>query len=179
MITFDADLTRENILYCLRFSGISIEGFTNILGVSVRKFKYVKARKSNFNINDIEKASAFFRVSFSKLTTTRITLSGDFRRSLLSHHHNNLEYTKILEDKPSIPYAIQFILITNDEFLENKMEVKAIKKLLDKKGFSYASSSLTNELKKSELIDYEPHPSKKGTFLYFKKKQTKQSANSE
>lgn len=169
MKTFDASLTKNNILRCIRYSGISDEDFSNIIGISIRKFKYIKSEKFSFTINDIKKASTFFKISFDRITTTKISLNKNYRTELLDYHRNNLEYKKILQDKPSIPYAIEFILIAIPEFSNKKMEVKAIKAMIEEKGYIYASSSLTNELKKSEFIEFEPHPSKKGTFVYSKK----------
>lgn len=170
MKIFDASLTKNNILHCIRYSGISDEDFANIIGISIRKFKYIKAEEFSLTINDIEKASAFFKISFDKITTTEISLNKNYRAILLDYHYSNLEYKKILQDKPSIPYAIEFILIASQEFLNKKMEVKAIKAIIENNGYVYTSSSLTNELQKSEFIEFEPHPTKKGTFVYSKKK---------
>ncbi|AMP99821.1 hypothetical protein AY601_2947 [Pedobacter cryoconitis] len=166
---FDANLTRENIFKCISYSGLTDENFANIIGISLRKFQYIKAKKFEFTIKDIEKACTFFKIPFDKITTTSIVLLNNYRESLLDYHIDKLEFKKILQDKPSISFAIEFILIHDSSFLDIKLEIKNIKAILDKYGYSYTSSSLTNELKKSKFINFEPHPLKKGTFIYSKK----------
>lgn len=167
MKKFNAALTRENIFMLIRYSGITLEEFANIIEVSKRWVQYVKQGTYAFDISSIEKASIFFNVDFTKLTTTKIKPAANYRSILQKHHKNNLQYNKLLFENPSIPYAIEFILSEDEDFINgNEMEIKDIKEILKKNGLIYDGSSLSTELQKSEKIQHWPHPTKKKTNVY-------------
>lgn len=156
----------------IRYSGLSLEKTANIIDVSKRWLQYVKKKTHDFDIPTIEKFCAFFNVDFITLTTSKLNLKPDYRSLLQKHHKSNLEYNKILSETPSIPYAIEFILTTDVNFIKSEgMEIKEIRNILEKHNLSYNGSSLSNELRKSEFIEYWDHPTKKNTYLYRIKKQ--------
>jgi hypothetical protein len=170
MKKFDAVVTRENIFMLIRYSGITLEEFANIVGLSKRWLQYVKSGTYDFDLTSIDKVCMFFNIDFINLTTTKLKLKSNYRSLLQKHHKNNLEYSKILSEPPSISYVIEFILIKDNEFVESDgMEIRNIRKILDKYGLVYKSSSVSNELQKSKFIKFEKHPKKKGTNLYKRK----------
>src|SRR5690606_20913244 len=131
MKKFNAAITRENILMLIRYSGITLEEFGNIIGVSKRWVQYLKKSTYDFDISAIERASIFFNVAFAKLTTALIIPPNNYRKTLQLHHKNNTEYSKILSENPSIPYLIEFILMKDGEFTTTpKMEIKDIRQIL-------------------------------------------------
>ncbi|WP_259016795.1 hypothetical protein [Emticicia fluvialis] len=169
MANYSKEILQENVFNLLHFSGITDEQFANILEISLRKLKYVKKRESEFTIADVNKIALFFDKSFAEITTKKVEVNRNFRNELLSIHRKNVEYRKILEDRPSIPYAIEFILVFDPEFKNSEFEVKQILQVFRKYGWNYRSPSVSKELKNmSSLILSKPHPQKKGINLYFK-----------
>lgn len=173
MANYNKEILKENVLQLIEYAGLTDEQFVNIIDISVRKLQYLKNNevdKAKFTIEDIEKISILFNRDFIDITTKSIQVSSDFRNELLNTHRGNIEYTKILEDRPSIPYAIKFVLVEDLEFQNTKLEVKHILKIFQKYGWVYKSSSVSNELKKLvNIIHSETHPSKKLTNLYSRK----------
>lgn len=169
MANYSKEILQENVFTLLRFSGITYEQFANILEISLRKLKYVKNSESEFSIVDVNKIAIFFNKSFAEITTQKIEVNINFRNELLNIHRKNVEYRKILEDRPSIPYAIEFILVFDPEFKNSELEVKQILQVFRKYGWDYRSSSVSKELKQmGSLIKSKPHPKKKGINLYSK-----------
>lgn len=169
MANYSREILRENVFNLLRFSGLTFEQFANILEISLRKLKYVKNGESEFSISDVDKIAVFFDVSFTELTTKQVEVTKNFRNELLNIHRRNVEYRKTLEDPPSIPYAIEFVLVFDPDFKHKELEVKQILHIFRKYGWDYRSSSVSKELKKMvTLIKSKPHPKKKGVNLYSK-----------
>lgn len=169
MANYSREIFRENVFNLVRFSGLTFEQFANILEISLRKLKYVKKGESKFSISDVNKIALFFDISFAELTTKKIEVTRNFRNELLDTHRRNLEYRKTLEDPPSIPYAIEFILVFDPDFKNKELEVKQILQIFQKYGWDYRSSSVSKELKKIvTLVRSKPHPHKNGVNLYSK-----------
>ncbi|WP_313419891.1 helix-turn-helix domain-containing protein [Sphingobacterium multivorum] len=167
MKKFSATITRDNIFILVRYSGLTLEEFGNIMGLSKRWIQYLKEGKYDFDIPSIEKASSFFNVPFTKLTTTIVKPSFGYRKMLESYHKNNIEYSKILSEPPSIPYLIEFILMRDPDFTtRTEMEIKDIRKIISKYDLTYKGSSLSTELQKSDFVEFWPHPTKNRTNLY-------------
>jgi len=175
MKRFNAEITKDNIFELIRHSGISLEAFGNIIGVSKRWVHYLKKGTYKFDLAGIEKACEFFNIQFTKLTTRSIIPPDNYRISLQSYHKRNPEYSKILTENPSISYIIEFVLLKDKTFLSQKeMEIKDVKRILLKYNLVYKGSSLSTEFQKSEFIEHWPHPTKKNTYLY-KIKQIKKT----
>lgn len=170
MKKFNADITKDNIFELIRHSGISLESFGNIIGVSKRWIHYLKKGTYQFDLVGIEKSSEFFNIPFTKLTTTSIVPPNNYRISLQKHHKKNPEYSKILLENPSIPYIIEFVLLIDETFISQKeLEIKDVKRILLKYNLIYKGSSLSTEFQKSNFIEHWSHPTKKKTYLYKKK----------
>lgn len=169
MANYSKEILQNNVFTLLRYSGITYEQFADILEISLRKLKYVKNGESEFSIADVSKIAIFFDKSFAEITTKKIEVDRNFRNELLNIHRKNVEYRKILEDRPSIPYAIEFILVFDPEFENSELEVKQILQIFRKYGWEYRSPSVSKELKRMKsLILSKPHDQKKGTNLYSK-----------
>lgn len=170
MKDFDKNQTRDNIFLLIHYSGISDEQFSNILGVSLRWFRYIKSGKYDFKIDEIEKASKFFDTPFNSITSKALKPSKNLRSMLITIHKTNTEFLTPLLEPPTIPYAIEFILLNDAEFDNSRLEIKDISKIFEKRGWRFKSSSISNALKQmTHLISAKPHPTKGGTNLYTKK----------
>lgn len=151
-------------------SGLTDSSFSNMLGISLRKLKYIKSGKINLSLKDIELFADFFGVSIGTLSRANLKVNPNLRQKLFEKYRNINEYKVHLEKTPSIVYAIRYYLLNLTEF-ENQLEVKNIRLFLEEKmGWKYSSSALSNSLKReNDKIKIEPHPSKKGTLVYSKR----------
>ncbi|MGB3063916.1 hypothetical protein [Sphingobacterium thalpophilum] len=168
MKVYDAQIAKENILNYLEKSGITIEDFANILGVSDRWIKYIRARENyTFNVELVKKASAFFGVDYIKMSSTLLTPPDNLRQILQKKHYKNLEYSKILNDTPSIAFIIEHILAIDEDFKDSEgVELKQIKKIIRKYYPHMKLTTLSSELQKSKVIESSKSPVKINTNLY-------------
>lgn len=160
----------QNLNQLIDASGLSDLSFSNMLEISIRKLRYIKSGKANLKLADIEIFADFFGISTFNLSKSNIKIGTNFRNKLLEKYKNKYEYRVEFEKTPSITFAIRYYLINSPEFLTSK-EVKDIRLILENiMGWKYSSPSLSNALKRMpDLIKIEPHPTKKGTFVYSKK----------
>lgn len=169
MGTFDANIAKINIVKYFNKSGLTVEAFTNIIGISDRWFKSVKSPKNNyvFDVETIKKSAHFFGVDFHKFTSGICEPPTNLREILQKKHSKNLEYSKVLHDVPSLPFIIDNELIYDSEFKSAiELEVKDIKKIIRKYYPKIELSNLSRTLQESEFIKCWPHPAKKKTNLY-------------
>jgi transcriptional regulator with XRE-family HTH domain len=171
MKAYDAKITTKNIKNHFKNSGLTIEVFANVLDISKRWLEYIFSDndKYEFTLKNIQKACEFFLTDFRRFTTELQPVPDDLRVILIKKHIRNIEYTKILSDAPSIPFIINKILAKDEEFATSEgVELKFIKKILWKYYPELKLTNLSNDLQKSDLIEYRPHPTKKNTYLYKK-----------
>lgn len=158
------DIFTENLNMLIEYSGLTDESFSNMMGFSLRKLKYLKRGTGSLKVQELEKISGFFQIK--KLTTKKIIVERNLRGKLLKIHAKNEEYKKPLEERPTIVYAIKRILLADEKF-NHPAEVRTIRDFFKKQGWDYNSSSISTALKRMpDKIKIEPHPSKKGTFVY-------------
>lgn len=170
MGNLNKELIRKNIFILLQYSGVTDISFANLLGISDRQIKRIRNEKAEFSIDDINKACDFFRKSISTINNKEIKLDRLFRDKLIAQHNGNVEYSKILEDRPSITYAINFELLQNKEFLYEGLTVGEIKDIFVARGWNYTSSYISLAMKRNEdKIRIIAHPEKTGKNLYMKK----------
>ncbi|WP_182922497.1 helix-turn-helix domain-containing protein [Pedobacter planticolens] len=159
----------QNINTLIEASGLTDEAFSNLMGFSLRKLKYIKAGKTEIKLKDLEAVSQFFNVSLREITARKLSLEAGFRNKLLKFHHKNKELVVLLEEQPSIVYSVKNVLI-KDDFFKKTVEIKEIKHFLLQYGWAYTSSAISMAmLRMPDLIKIEPHPTKKGTFVYSRK----------
>lgn len=177
MKAYNAKITTENIKNHFKNSGLTIEVFANVLDVSKRWLEYIfsENEKYEFNPKTIQKACEFFLSDFRKFTTEIQPVPDDLRVILKKKHIKNIEYNKILSDAPSIPFIIDKILVKDEGFTTSEgLELRFIKKILEKYYSGLKLTNLSSDLQKSEFIEHWPHPTKKNTYLY-KIKQIKKT----
>lgn len=172
MKTFDAHLAKINIINYYNRSGLTVEAFANILDISDRWFKLINSTKNNyvFDVESIKKASYFFGVDFNKFTSVLLTPQKNLRESLQKLHSKNPEFSKILNDPPSLPFIIENILHQNEEFKSSAgLELKYVKRIIKKYYPKINLSNLSKTLQNSDTVKHWPHPNKKKTNLYKRK----------
>src|SRR5690606_26872828 len=118
MKTFDANIAKINILNYFIKSGLTVESFANIVGISDRWFKSVFSPKNTyvFDVETVKKACHFFDVDFHKFTSRICEPPKNLRELLQKKHAKSTEYNKALNDEPSLPFIIDNILVNDNEF---------------------------------------------------------------
>lgn len=144
----------ENIFKLFEFAGIQKTQISNILGESNRQITRIKKEKAFFSVNSINIACAFFDISIDELNQQKLKIMHDIRDKLLIRHKNNLEYFHILTTRPSITYAIKYILLHNTTFIEQGLTAGDIRKLFLEKGLDYESKYISTAMaRNSTLVD--------------------------
>jgi len=163
------NILAENINLLVEASGLTDETFSNMMGFSLRKLKYMRKGNTNLKLIDLVKISDFFQIK--DLTSKIVVIDGNLRSKLLKIHKGNKEYEKHLEEAPTIVYAIKQCLLKVG-YVNFPAQIRDIKQAFRKQGWEYNSSSISTALKRMpDLIRIEQHPTKKGTFLYSRIKQ--------
>lgn len=175
MKVYDAQIAKKNILNFFKKSGITIEAFANILGISDRWIKYIQTNeKYVFDVEIVKKASAFFVVEYNIISSTLLTPPNNLRQVLQKKHFKNLEYSKILNDTPSISFIIENVLLIDEDFKSSDgLELKYIKNIIKKYYPNMKLTTLSSELVKSTVIETTKSPIKINTNLYKPKKSLK------
>jgi len=169
MKAYSAEITTTNINNYFKQSGLTMDAFANLLDISKRWLEYIFSGKENyeFDPNTVQKACDFFIADFGKFTTTLMNPPKNLREILLKKHAKNTEYSKLLNDEPSLPFIIDNILVYDNKFAYTAgMESKDIKEIIRKYYPKIELSNLSKTLQKSEYIHYDPHPTKKKTNVY-------------
>ena len=167
------DIILKNIINLIDASGITENHFAEMMNLSIRKWRYIKKGRVDLKLSDIEKIGNFFSVSVSQLSSTNFKVRNDLRHFLLQKYKNNTEYRTHLETKPSLMFAIRYVLLNYPGFIE-PMEIRDIQKYFKTFNWEFSSSSISNAMIRiREDINIQPHASKNKTFIYYAKKLAK------
>lgn len=167
LMAIQNNILTENINLLIEASGLTDETFSNMMGFSLRKLKYIRKGNANIKLIDLVKISDFFQAK--DLTSKIVSVDANLRSKLLKIHKGNKEYEKHLEEAPTIVYAIKQSLLKGNN-IRFPAQIRDIKEAFRKQGWDYNSSSISTALKRMpDLIKIEPHPTKKGTFVYSKR----------
>lgn len=170
MANLNKELIKRNIFKLLHYSGLTDLNFANLLGISDKQIKRIRKGEAEFSIDDINKSCDFFKKSITMINNKEIVIDRLFRDKLIVQHHGNIEYSKILEDRPSITYAITFELLENKTFKSKQLTVAEIKDIFLARNWDYSSSYISLSMKRNEdKIKTLPHPHKPGKNVYTKK----------
>lgn len=171
MAILNKNSIQKNIFILLDYSGLSDINFAYLLGVSDRQIKRIKKGKAEFSIDNINKACDFFDQSLKDINSDKVVLPPvTLRENLINIHKTNTEYSSLLDKRPTITYAINFELLHNKIFKSSDLTVKEIDQIFRDKQWVFTSSYISLALSRNkDRIKSEPHPTKKGTFVYSKK----------
>lgn len=161
------DIFAENLNLLIEHSGLTDENFSNMMGFSLRKLKYLKNGNGSLKVYELEKISSFFLMK--NINTKKINIEKNLRLKLIKAHAKNEEYITSLKESPTIVYAIKVVLLDEDIF-KKPIGVNEIKSFFTQKDWNYSSSAISMALiRMPELIKIERHPIKKRTFVYSKR----------
>src|SRR5690606_26342816 len=122
----------------------------------------IKKEEAEFSIDDINKACDFFRKTINNLNTKQIEIDYNLRDNLILAHKKNPEYSTLLEDDPSITYAINYELLRNEEFRTKGLGSGKIKELFKKRGWNFKSGYISTAMaRNADRIKSIPNPKRK------------------
>lgn len=167
MATLDKFLIRKNIFKLVDYSGLTDLDFANLIDVSEKQVRLIKKGSAYFSIDNINKACDFFRKSIANVNNKEIEIDRFFRDRLISQHKGNVEYTTILEKRPSITYAIYFELFYNEKFKTKGLTIREISTLFEARGWFYSSAYISLAMvRNADKIKRIPNPDREGWYLY-------------
>jgi len=169
MNRIDKTLLGRNVKALREAIGISQHDFSTLLDISKRSLANVELGTTNISIDLLSNISSFYNLSIDDLTNKNLIIKDNLRDKIIQSHRNKANYIAILNKKPNLSYALKYRLLKSN-FFEKQREVGEIKQFFEKIGWNYLGTSISNALKRERgQIKIEPHPSKKGTFVYSKK----------
>lgn len=169
MNKFDRKIVGKNIRRLRDAIGISQHDFSSIIDISKRSMASIELGITNTSASLLSTISSFYSLKSDDLSNAELEIKDNFREEIIELHKNNPSYQTILKKRPNLTYAINYKLLKTT-FLDNPKEVNDIKIFLKKLNWHYLGTSLSNALKREkDKIKIEPHPTKKGTFVYSKR----------
>lgn len=159
----------NNVKQIRKELALSLLNFSILCGLSKASIVNIEAGKNGYNLNLLDKITTFTGYSLKDLSDENFLPDSNLRDSLLLVYKNNHTIHTILTHQPNIVYAINHKIL-NSQFLDVPKEIREIKELLNEIVWDYNGVSISVALKRMpDLIKIEPHPSKKGTFIYSKR----------
>lgn len=160
----------RNIKAIRKNLGISLLNFSILTELSKATIVNIETGKNGYNLNIIDNIISFTKLSLKDLSNENFEPHENLREILLELYSKHDSFYSILSKKPEVSYAINNKIITGN-FLDSPKEVKEIRSYLKIFGWDYKGTSISVALKRMpNLIAIKPHPTKKNTFIYFKKK---------
>lgn len=167
MQELNKQILKENIFKLLYFSGLTDIAFANMLGITSRQIIRIKNGDAEFNIDNINKACEFFNVKLLSINTKEIKITNSYREKLMNFHKGNTEYEAIIIKRPSITYAIEFYLLSNEKFVNEGIDVKQIKEIFISKGWNFSSAYISLAMSRNtNKILKLPHTTRIGKNIY-------------
>lgn len=159
----------NNVKNIRRELALSLLNFSILCEISKASVVNIETGKNGYNLNLLDKITTFTKYSLKELSDEKFIPKRDLRKELIKTYAKNNTFSKILNERPKLVYAITHYLLS-DDFLDSPKQIKDIKEYLSKLGWSYGGVTISVTLKRlSNIIKIEPHPTKKGTFVYSKK----------
>ena len=149
--------------------GLSLLNFSILCELSKASIVNIETGKSGYNLNLLDNIVNFTKCSLSDLSDENFSPKSDLRDELLEKYKKNDAFYALLNQKPNLSHTIEHKLLSSD-FLDTPKEIREIKDYLIDFGLVYNRASISIALKRErDKIKIEPHPIKKGTFVYSKK----------
>lgn len=163
------EIISKNIIKLRDSLGISLKGFSELGNISPATLVNIESGEKSFRLKSLEKINEVTGVSLQELLGENFSPSKNLREKLIKKYAKNTEISVILNAPPTLQYSIKHKVLSTD-FLISPKEINDIKIFLAEKGISHKGNSIHTALKRMpDLIKIEPHPSKKGTFVYSKR----------
>ena len=168
METIVRKIIGRNIKSLRETLGLSQIKFALAAGVSRASIINIESGKTGYNVDLLDEILSFSTFTIEDLCKQNFSIPTDFRDKLASHYRDRLEIYGILNEKPTIVYAIKYKLLEGT-FLETPKEINEIRIYFENLGWEFKGTSIQNALKRMpKLISIQKHPTKGNTFKYLK-----------
>lgn len=170
MAKFDKQTIGTNIKILRESLGLSQVDFSHLVEVSPGTITNLEYGRGANNLETLGKILTFFNIEMDYLINQPISVSANFRESIINQHKKNKELVNLLHRQPTIVYAIKYNLLKSD-FLDKTREIGEVKAFFEKSGWVFLGTSISNALKRMpDLIEIRKHETKKNTNVYLKRK---------
>lgn len=161
----------ENVSEIRDAIGLSQGDFVLLTGISRATLVNIESGKKSINLKSLEGITTFTKIELDKLTKKGFKPPENLREKLLKYYKREPDINVILGKEPSIPYCIKYKLL-NTDFLNKPKETREIRKFFkDNYGWEFKGNSIHSSLRRlKHIVKIEPHPTKKGTNLYSRKR---------
>lgn len=174
MANYQQGIIGTNVKLLRESIGLSQHDFSTLVDISKRSIANIESGRSNIDLNQINKLLSFYLMySINDLSDKDLKVYPDIKEKLIAiHRKEKPDLINLLSKTPHIVYAVKYKLLTSD-FLKAPKEINEIKNFfLEKYGWDFIGSSISNALKRMpNLIEIKPHANKKNTNVYVKKHQ--------
>lgn len=171
MDTTDLVIIGTNVKELRDALGLSQHNFSLIIGISRTTLAGTEVGNIQFISNSIKKILQFTGLDMEMLESKDFVPPENIREKLTERYKHVPSIYVILSGEPTIAYGIKYKLLKTD-FLDTPKETKEIKRFFDEMGWKFKGNSLHTALKRMpELIDVLPHPTKKRTNVYVRRKK--------
>ncbi len=166
MVKFDKEIIGKNLKQLRNASGLSQHTLSYLVDISKRTIANVESGKTSYDLELLDKLLSFFNYELETIRRKDIEIPIDFRERLIKHHKTNKALSNLLNEPPSIVYAIVFKLLRSD-FINQPREINQIKSFFERFGWTYKGTSISNALKRMpDLIEIRKHENKANTNVY-------------
>jgi len=150
--------------------GLSQDDFALLVNISRATLVSIEAGKDTFRFKSLEGILAFTTLKIEDLSKRNFNPPKTLRDRLIKKYKNIPSIHVILSQEPTIAYGIKYKLL-HSSFLDEPKETREIKRFFEGKGWYFKGNSLHTALKRmQDYIAIEPHPTKKGTNVYSRKR---------
>lgn len=154
MKEIDRKFITENILKLLDYSGVADNDFANLIEKSSKTILRIRKGTALFNVESINIAIDFFDKTLDDLNSNNIEFEEGYRNILKQKHKSNTNFYAILDERPTITYAIKYYLLENEEFKLNGLHVGAIRGFFNSFGWDYSSAYISSSMNRNKKQIY-------------------------
>ena len=163
-----ASNTGKNIRSIRKKLNLSVKRFAELCGVSQATIVNIEQGHTGLKFLTIKKLIGFTDFSIHDIEKENFKIPKNLSELLYKKHKDNPAMRQYFLVKPKIIDAINGELLSSKFFLDWR-ETHEIVYFFENFGWKILGTSLQNELKKHPNVKMEPHPTKKGTFVYSKR----------
>ena len=159
----------KNVRAIRKKLGLSLLNFSILTDLSKATIVNIENGRNGYNLNLLDNILNFTKYHLKEITNNDFKPKDEIRDKLINLYAKNDQFYTILNSTPEISYAFNNKIL-NSTFLDTPKEIKEIRDYLKLFNWNYKGTSISTALKRMpDLIKIEPHPTKKGTFVYSKR----------
>jgi|GEM_PF-838990 len=151
--------------------GLSQHYFSLLFGASRTTLTNLESGNMESKTSLLESILAFTGLAMEALSKEDFRPPDNIREELTERYKHEPAIYVILSAEPTIAYGIKYRLLKTN-FLDTPKETKQIRQFFEDIGWKFKGNSLHIALKRMpELIEIRPHPTKKRTNVYVRRKK--------